>query len=87
MMVRHDGYVVSEATVLRVLRDEHLILPAQHQRERRRLAERRKAVFAARAHRVRIRYGNWTSPGFETTTGRVSDGLCKGWFLTRKQTH
>ena len=44
-MVRHDGHVVSEATV-RLLRDEGLILPAHYQRERRKLAERRKAAFA-----------------------------------------
>lgn len=45
-MVRHDGHVVSEATVLRLLRDEGLILPAHYQRERRKLAERRNAAFA-----------------------------------------
>ncbi|MGH3430166.1 MAG: IS3 family transposase, partial [Mycobacteriales bacterium] len=45
-MVRHGGYVVSEATILRLLRDEGLILPAEYQRERRKLAERRKAAFA-----------------------------------------
>lgn len=45
-LVRHDGHVVSEATVLRILRDEGLILPDQYQRERRKLAERRKAAFA-----------------------------------------
>jgi len=45
-MTRHDGHVVSEATVLRLLRDEGLILPAHYQRERRKLAERRKAAFA-----------------------------------------
>jgi len=45
-MVRHDGHVVSEATILRLLRDEGLILPAHYQRERRKLAERRKAAFA-----------------------------------------
>jgi putative transposase len=44
-MVRHDGHVVSQATVLRLLRDEDLILPAKYQRERRKLAERRKAAF------------------------------------------
>lgn len=44
-MVRHDGHVVSEATVLRLLRDEQLILPAKYQRERKRLAEARKAAF------------------------------------------
>jgi HTH-like domain len=45
-MVRHHGHVVSEATILRLLRDEGLILPAHYQRERRKLAERRKAAFA-----------------------------------------
>jgi transposase InsO family protein len=45
-MVRHDGHVVSEATILRLLRDEGLILPAAYQKERRKLAERRKAAFA-----------------------------------------
>lgn len=45
-MTRHDGHIVSEATVLRLLRDEGLIMPAHYQRERRKLAERRKAAFA-----------------------------------------
>lgn len=45
-MVRHDGHRVSQATVLRTLRDEGLILPSDYQRERRRLAERRRAAFA-----------------------------------------
>jgi putative transposase len=45
-MVRHDGHVVSQATILRLLRDEELILPAHYQRERRNLAQRRKAAFA-----------------------------------------
>jgi len=45
-MTRHDGHRLSQATVLRLLRDEGLILPANYQRERRKLAERRKAAFA-----------------------------------------
>jgi len=45
-MVRHDGHVVSAATILRLLRDEGLILPARYQRERREVAARRKAAFA-----------------------------------------
>jgi len=69
-MVRHDGHVVSESTILRLLRDEGLILPAEYQRERRRLAQRRKAAFAAEP----------TGPNqvwqldfseFETTTGGI----------------
>jgi putative transposase len=38
--------VVSAATILRLLRDEGLILPAQYQAERRTPAQRRKAAFA-----------------------------------------
>lgn len=45
-MCRHDGVVVSQASVLRVLRDEGLLLEANYQRERRQLAARRKAAFA-----------------------------------------
>ena len=45
-MTRHDGHRVSQATVLRLRRDEGLILEANYQRERRKLAERRKAAFA-----------------------------------------
>lgn len=67
-MIRHEGHVVSEATVLRLLRDEGLLVPAHYQRERRKLAERRKAAFARQP----------TGPNqvwqldfseFETTTG------------------
>lgn len=45
-MCRHDGHAVSQASVLRLLRDEGLILEANYQRERRQLAARRKAAFA-----------------------------------------
>lgn len=45
-MVRHDGLLVSQSTVLRILREEGLILHAAYQAERRRLAEARKAAFA-----------------------------------------
>jgi putative transposase len=46
-MCRHDGHRVSQASVLRLLRDEGLLLEANYQRERRQLAARRKAAFAA----------------------------------------
>jgi hypothetical protein len=49
--------MVSEATVLRLLREEGLTLPAERQRERRRLAERRQA---AQLHHARARV---RSPG------------------------
>jgi putative transposase len=45
-MCRHDGHRVSQATVLRLLRDEGLLLEATYQRERRQLAARRRAAFA-----------------------------------------
>ncbi len=45
-MCRHDGLAVSAATVLRLLREEGLLLEASYQRERRQLAARRKAAFA-----------------------------------------
>jgi hypothetical protein len=67
-MVRHDGHVVSEATVLRVLRDESLILPAVYQRERRKLAARRKAAFAAEPSGPN-QVWQLDFSEFETTTG------------------
>ena len=45
-MVRYDGHRVSAATVLRLLRDEGLILEVNYQRERRELAANRRAAFA-----------------------------------------
>ena len=44
-MCRHDGHRVSQATVLRLLREEGLPA-ATYQRERRQLAARRQAAFA-----------------------------------------
>ena len=38
-MTRHDGHRVSQATVLRLLREEGLLLEANYQRERRKLAD------------------------------------------------
>jgi hypothetical protein len=46
-MCCHDGLPVSAATVLRLLRAEGLLLEANYQWERRQLAARRKAAFAA----------------------------------------
>src|SRR5215207_2859393 len=44
-MARHDGHQLTMSTVLRVLRDEGLLLEASYQRERRRVAAERKAAF------------------------------------------
>jgi hypothetical protein len=46
-MCRYDGHRVSQASVLRLMRDEGLLVEANYQRERRQLAARRKAAFAA----------------------------------------
>jgi len=45
---RHSGYRVSQSSVLRILDDAGLLLKADYQRERRQLAQQRKAAFAAR---------------------------------------
>jgi putative transposase len=44
-MTRYDGLVVSQATVLRIMRRRGLLLEATYQRERRQLAAARKAAF------------------------------------------
>ena len=44
-MGRHQGHQLTMSTVLRVLRDEGLLLEASSQRQRRRLAAERKAAF------------------------------------------
>ena len=78
-MVRHDGHQVSEVTVLRLLRDEGLILPATYQRERRKLAQRRKAAFAAEPTGPNQVWGLDTE--VETTAGgtwRLA-GCCDYW--------
>ncbi|MCB7135796.1 hypothetical protein [Cellulosimicrobium marinum] len=67
-MCRYDGHQVSQATVRRLLRDERLILTSAYQRERRQLAQRRKAAFATEptgANQVwQLDFSE-----FETTTG------------------
>src|SRR5690625_5279846 len=45
-MARHGGHDVSQATVLRTLRDDGLLLPAEYQKQRRELPKDRKAAFA-----------------------------------------
>jgi len=68
-MVRHDGHAVSQATILRLLRDEGLLLEANYQRERRELAANRKAAFATEPTGPIPASGSWTTPEFETTSG------------------
>ena len=45
-MARHGGHPVTASTVLRILDEEGLLLKADYQRERRRLAQQRRAAFA-----------------------------------------
>ena len=53
---------------MRLLREAGLILPAHYQRERRQLAQRRKAAFAKEPTSP-TRSGAWTSPSWQTATG------------------
>src|SRR5450759_2262391 len=62
-------HLVSQATILRLLRDEDLILEANYQRERRQLAARRKAAFATEPTGPIPASGSWATPEFETTSG------------------
>ncbi|WP_214405680.1 integrase core domain-containing protein [Pseudonocardia lacus] len=69
-MCRHDGLPVSHASVLRLLRDEGLLLEANYQRERRQLAARRKAAFALDPTRAnQVRQLDFTE--FETSAGGI----------------
>mgnify|MGYP002074954591 CR=1 FL=1 len=45
-LTRHAGHKVSQATVLRLLRDEGLLLASEYQKQRRDLAADRRAAFA-----------------------------------------
>ena len=45
-MARHSGHPVTASTVLRILDDGGLLLKAHYQRERRQLAQQRRAAFA-----------------------------------------
>jgi hypothetical protein len=67
-MCRHDGLPVSAATVLRLLREDGLLLEADYQRERRQLAAPRKAAFAVEpTARNQVWQLDFTE--FETTSG------------------
>jgi putative transposase len=46
-MARHAGHLVTVSTVLRILDEAGLLLKADYQRERRRLAQQRRAAFAS----------------------------------------
>lgn len=67
-MVRHDGHRVSQASVLRLLREEGLILEANYQAERRKHADRRKATFAKESTGPN-QVWQFDFSEFETTTG------------------
>lgn len=67
-MCRYDGHRVGESTVLRLLRDEGLLLEANDQRERRQHAARRKAAFAPEPTRPN-QVWQLDFSEFETTTG------------------
>ncbi|WP_250646157.1 IS3 family transposase [Microbacterium tenebrionis] len=79
-LTRHDGHRVSQATVLRLLRDDGLILPSEYQKQRRQLAKDRKAAFA-RTPTGPNQVWQLDFSEFETTQGgtwRIAG--CRDWF-------
>jgi transposase InsO family protein len=93
-MCRHDGLPVSAASVLRLLREDGLLLEANYQRERRQLAARRKAAFAVEPTGAnQVWQLDFTE--FETTSGATwrlagcRDYWSKyelGWHVFRRRT-
>lgn len=82
-MTRHDGHKVSQATQLRLLRDDGLILPSEYQKQRRELAKDRKAALARNPTGPnQVRQLDFSE--FETTQGgtwRIAG--CRDWFSAR----
>lgn len=79
-MARHRGHRLSQSTVLRVLAEEGLLLTADCQRERRKLARARKAAFAAPPTGPNMVW-QFDFSEYETTTGgtwRVA-GIADYW--------
>ena len=79
-MTRHDGHKVSQATVLRILRDDGLILPSEYQKQRRDLARARKDAFA-RTPTGPNQVWQLDFSEFETTSGgtwRIAG--CRDWY-------
>jgi hypothetical protein len=90
-MCRHDGLPVSAASVLRLLREEGLLLEASYQRERRQLVARRKAAFAVEPTGPN-QVWHWTSPssrprraGRGGWPGAVSTGASTSWAGTSRR--
>ena len=79
-MTRHDGHRVSQATVLRLLGDDGLILPSEYQKQRRELAKDRKAAFALTPTGPnQVWQLDFTE--FETTQGGTWQiAGCRDWF-------
>ncbi len=67
-IARHQGRRLSPSTVLRVLAEEGLLLKADYQRERRQLAQARKAAFAAPPTGPNMVW-QFDFSEYETTTG------------------
>lgn len=79
-LTRHDSHTALQATVLRLLRDDGLILPSEYQKQRRELAKDRKAAFAVTPTGPNQVWQLGFSE-FETTTGgtwRIAG--CRDWF-------
>ncbi|AQP46184.1 transposase [Tessaracoccus flavus] len=79
-LTRHAGHEVSQATVLRLLRDEGLLLASEYQKQRRDLAADRRAAFAKTPDGPN-QVWQLDFSEFETTSGgtwRIAG--CRDWY-------
>lgn len=79
-LTRHAGHKVSQATVLRLLRDEGLLLASQYHKQRRELAADRRAAFATPPDGPN-QVWELDFSEFETTTGGTwRFAGCRDWY-------
>ena len=82
-MARHSGHWVSMSTTARILQDAGLLLKADYQRERRQLAQARKAAFATTPSGPNMVWQFHFSE-YETARGGTWRGLSPvGWWVLR----
>lgn len=70
-MTRHDGHKVSQATVLRLLRDHHLILPSELRQTASKAHQKPQSCINETPDRPCSGCGSWILPEVETTSGGI----------------